>query len=131
MAYDKQLRDFAKRLVEFSLDKGEVSSNRVGEVLQTLSSNPPRNYKPLLRLYLRYIQREIASYTAHIEHAGPINESITNSIQSFLEKDSGRKIIIKASENNELVAGLRVTLGDDIYEDSAAFRLKPLTESIL
>lgn len=131
MAYDKQLRDFAKRLVEFSLDKGEVSSSRVGEVLQTLSSNPPRNYKPLLRLYLRYIQREIASYTAHIEYAGPINESITNSIQSFLEKDSGRKINIKASENNELVAGLRVTLGDDIYEDSAAFRLKPLTESIL
>ena len=131
MAYDKQLRDFAKRLVEFSLDKGEVSSSRVGEILQTLSSNPPRNYKPLLRLYLRYIQREIASYTARIEHAGPINESITNSIQSFLEKDSGRKINIKASENNELVAGLRVTLGDDIYEDSAAFRLKPLTESIL
>ncbi len=131
MAYDKQLRDFAKRLVEFSLDKREVSSSRVGEILQTLSSNPPRNYKPLLRLYLRYIQREIASYTARIEHAGPINESITNSIQSFLEKDSGRKINIKASENNELVAGLRVTLGDDIYEDSAAFRLKPLKESIL
>ena len=131
MAADKQLSDFAKRLVEISLENGEVSASRVGEVLQSLSDNPPRNYKPLLRLYLRHIQREIASYTASIEHAGPISDAVTSSIQGFLEKQSGRKIHVQAKENPDLVAGLRVTLGDDIYEDSAAFRLKPLAESIL
>tara|TARA_A100001037_G_C15078799_1_gene603155 strand:+ start:624 stop:1019 length:396 start_codon:yes stop_codon:yes gene_type:complete len=131
MAADKQLRDLAKKLVDLSLEDGEVSASRVGEVLQSLSANPPRNYKPLLRLYQRYIGREIASYTARIEHAGPISDSITGSIQAFLEKETGRKIQVQSRENPDLVAGLRVTLGDDIYEDSAAFRLKPLAESIL
>lgn len=131
MAADKQLRNLAKKLVEFSLENGDVSVGRVGEVLQSLSANPPRNLKALLRIYQRLIAREIASYTARVEHAGPIGESVTNSILAFLEKETGRSIHVQTHENPDLVAGLRVTLGDDIYEDSAAFRLKPLAESIL
>ena len=130
MAADKQLRDLAKKLVELSIQNGEVSTSRVGEVLQSLAAGPPRNHKPLLRLFQKYVTREIASDTADVEHAGPISEKITRSVKEFLEKEAGRSIQVQTRHCPELIAGLRVTLGDDVYEDSAAFRLKPLTESI-
>ena len=131
MADEKQMCDLAKRLVEISLQDGEVSGNRVGEVLRTLAANPPRNYKPTLRLFKNYVDREIASYTAIVEHAGPLSKNIINSVKKFLEKDIGRSIDVQTQENPELIAGLRVTIGDDVYEDSLDFRLSPLAETIL
>jgi F-type H+-transporting ATPase subunit delta len=103
----------------------------VGEVLRVLAANPPRNYKSILRLFKKYVDREIASYTAIVEHAGPLSKNIINSVKKFLEKDIGRSIDVQTQEKPELIAGLRVTIGDDVYEDSLDFRLSPLAETIL
>jgi F0F1-type ATP synthase delta subunit len=131
MADEKQLCDLAKSLVEISLQGDEVSADRVGGVLRALAANPPRNYKPILRLFKKYVEREIASYTAIVEHAGPLSNNIINSVKKFLEKDIGRSINVQTQEAPELIAGLRVTIGDDVYEDSLDFRLSPLAETIL
>ena len=128
---DKQTKDLAKKLVELSLDKREVSSEKVSEVIETLSANPPRKHKALLASYKKFIEREIAKYTAKLEHAGPISKDALSSVQTFLENNTGRNIQVQTKENQELLAGIRVTLADDVYEDSASFRLRPLTEGNL
>lgn len=129
MAAEKQTRELAKKLASISLEDGQVSAKRVGEVLKALGDNPPRNYKSLLALYKKYVEWEIAKYTAQVEHAGPISDTTLSTIQDFLSKDTGLKVQVNSTENNELLAGIRVTLGDDVYEDSAEFRLRPLVAS--
>jgi len=131
MAVKQQIRDLAKRLVELSLKNGEVSVDKVRETLQYLAANPPRKYKALLRLYQRGIEKEISNYTARVEHAGPISESAITVIRESLENAYGRSIQMETNENPGLIAGLRVSLGDDVYEDSAEFRLTPLAENVL
>ena len=131
MAVEQQLRDLAKRLVEVSLENGEVSADKVREVLQSLAANPPRKYKILLRLYQREIEKEISKYTARVEHAGPISESAIAVIQGSLENAYGRAVRMETNESPGLIAGLRVSLGDDVYEDSVDFRLTPLAENVL
>ena len=131
MAADKQTSDFAKKLVVFSMDNGEVSEDKVKEVLRALSAHPPRKLKALLACYQKLIEREIAKYTAQVEHAGPLSKDALDTVKSFLEENSGRKITINAKENPDLLAGIRVSLGDDVYEDSAAFRLRPLAEKAI
>lgn len=129
MAADKQTRELAKKLAAISLEDGQVSEKRVGEVLKTLGNKPPRNYKSLLSLYKKYVEWEIAKYTAQVEHAGPISDNTLSTIKDFLSKDTGLDVQVQPAENNELLAGIRVTLGDDVYEDSAEFRLRPLVAS--
>ena len=131
MAADKQTRDFAKKLVELSMNNGEVSASNVKEVLHALSDQSPRKLKALLACYQKLIEREIAKYTAQVEHAGPISQDALDSIKSLLEENSGRKISIQTRENPDLLAGIRISLGDDVYEDSAAFRLRPLAEKAI
>jgi F-type H+-transporting ATPase subunit delta len=129
MAAKKQTRELAQKLVAISLDDGQVSAQRVGEVLKALGKNPPRNLKALLGLYKKFILREIAKYTARVEHAGPLTDAALSTIQSFLESELGRKILLEAKPNEDLLAGIRITVGDDVYEDSAEFRLRPLVAS--
>jgi F0F1-type ATP synthase delta subunit len=131
MFIDKQIRNLAKKLLEFSIVDGEVSSEKVREVLNALSANPPRKLKTILFVYKKYISREISKYTATLEHAGPISEQAKQSVKVFLEKDTNRNIHIQTVDNPDLLAGIRVSIGDDVYEDSAAFRLKPLAETTL
>lgn len=131
MAVDKQVRDFAKKLLDYSIENGEVSAAKVKDVVSALADNPPRKIKSILTLYKKYIDREIARYTATIEHGGPINQEAIDAVKAHLEKIAERTIQVQTVENPDLLAGIRVTLGDDVYEDSAAFRLRPLAESNL
>ena len=121
MAADKQLRDLAKKLVEISIQNGEVSTSRVGEVLQSLAAGPPRNHKPLLRLFQKYVTREIASYTADVEHAGPISEKITRSVKEFLEGTYGMRAQVDLSYKAEMrISGGKASLpalGEFIISD--------------
>ena len=131
MFVDKHIRNFAKKLLEHSIVNGEVSTAKVKEVVNALTANPPRKLKAILTVYKKYIAREIAQYTATIEHGGPINQQAIDSVKTYLEKVADRTIQVETVENPDLLAGIRVTLGDDVFEDSAAFRLRPLAESNL
>jgi F0F1-type ATP synthase delta subunit len=129
MVVDKSIRDFVKKLLDYSIENGEVSAAKVKEVVKELTANPPRKIKAILTVYKKYIAREIAQHTATIEHGGPINQQAIDSVKAHLEKVAQRSIQVKTIENPDLLAGIRVTLGDDVFEDSAAFRLRPLAES--
>jgi F0F1-type ATP synthase delta subunit len=131
MVDEKQICDLAKSLVEISLKDGDVCGKRVREVLKALAANQPRNCKSLLRMYKKYVDRKIASYTAYIEHAGPISNNITYSVKKFIEEEIDRSVDIDSKETPELIAGLRVTIGDNVYENSIDYRLSPLADTIL
>ncbi|SVE13029.1 uncharacterized protein METZ01_LOCUS465883, partial [marine metagenome] len=39
-------------------------------------------------------------------------------------------IEVELRENQDLLVGIRVKVGDDVYEDSAATRLRPLVRAL-
>jgi len=127
MAANKQLKDFAKKLVAMSLDEdGQASSERVSAVLEALSQKPPRGYKQLLKFYAKYLEVEIARGTAEVEYAGPLPESEIAAIEKQFTQQYNRKIVATTEENPKLIAGVRVTVGDDVYDASVAARLAQL-----
>lgn len=121
----------AKKLVAMSLnEEGRVDEAKVSETLLALRSNPPRDHKGLLREYLRRIEREIAKNVAIVEYAGQPGESALDALRANLAETYDRPVEIELRKDPELLAGLRVTVGDDVYEDSAATRLRPLSSAV-
>ena len=130
MKVSSQIRELAKRLVSLSLDDdGKVEESRVQEILDALRGNPPREHKQLLDAYLEHIKPEIAKSIAIIEYAGRPDDENLNAIKERLSQNYGRVVEIELRENRELLAGIRITVGDDVYEDSAATRLRPLVRA--
>ena len=103
---------------------------KVREVLESLRANPPREHKLLLHLYLDHIKRELSKGVAIVEFAGKPDDEAIESLKQKLSRQYGRSIEVELHENPDLLIGIRVKVCDDVYEDSAASRLRPLARAL-
>lgn len=122
----KQIRQLARQLFRMSLVDGEVSAERVGGVLEYVEKHRPANTHAVLNEYHRLVAAEIARGQAVIEHAGPVNPSAVAAIVSKLTTRYQRRITPITQRNDALLAGVRVRIGDDVYESSVAGQLQTL-----
>lgn len=130
MNKDAKLKQFAKKLAELSLQDGSVSAQRVDAVLATLKKHPPRKPKAVLKHYLYYIKQAVKRSRAVIEYAGKIDDAGIAAIEKHLSDNYQRTITTTAVENNDLIAGFRISIGDDIFDASVAGRLQNLANSV-
>ena len=129
-SHAKIAQQLARQLFKMSVVEGSVSADRVGGVLAYVEKHHPANPVMVLKAYHRLIAAEVAKGVAVVEHAGAINESMLSSIASAMTKKYGRPVVATAKPSPELLAGIRVHVGDDIYESSIAGQLAALASSV-
>jgi F-type H+-transporting ATPase subunit delta len=130
MSVQKQTKQFARQLFKMSFADGRLSAERVTGVLAYIDKARPSDTLTLLRIYQRLITVEVAKGQAVVEHAGAISESALQAIAADLSRRYGRSVTATAKPNPSLIAGLRVRVGDDIYESSVSSQLAALAEAV-
>ena len=126
----KQSLQFARQLLELSLADGAVSPERVAGVLAYLERTRPANVLAVLRAYHRLVAAAVARGQAVVEHAGSINDRALADIAAAMSRRYNRPITGAARRNDALLAGLRVRVGDDVYESSVAGQLAQLAAAV-
>jgi F-type H+-transporting ATPase subunit delta len=127
MRVSRQSRQFARQLFNLSLAEGQVSPERVAGVLAHLARQPPRQPLAVLRRYHRLIATQLARNHALVEHAGAIDGGALRAIEAAFARKYRRPIAASARPRPELIAGLRIRVGDDLYESSVAGQLAVLS----
>jgi F-type H+-transporting ATPase subunit delta len=122
----KQIQQLARQFFRLSLVNGEISAERVTGVLEYIEKHKPARPHAVLTAYHRLVAGEIARGQAVVEHAGPINSTALATIAANLATKYQRKISPIAKRNDALLAGIRVRVGDDVYESSVAGQLSAL-----
>ncbi len=131
MLLDRKQKDFAKKLARMSLDAGgQIDAERIGAVIATLKSHQPRVQRALLKAYLHYLQVEDRRSRVFVEHAGAADAASLENMRAGLAKKYGRALRLETRENPALIAGLRASVGDDIYESSISIRLDALQTAL-
>jgi F-type H+-transporting ATPase subunit delta len=127
MAADKQTQLLAKQLFKLSVVNGVVSPEQVTGVLAWVEKTSPRRPVALLKAYLHRIAVELAKSQAVVEHAGPVADATLKQIAAAMTKKYSRTVTASAKANPQLLAGLRVRVGSDVYESSVANQLASLS----
>lgn len=131
MKRDKKITRFAKKLVELSRDdEGVVSEGKVGEVLAGLKQVKPRHYLSILKTYLNYLRREVALQTAVVSSPSALSRDTLDQLAAAYTRIYARPVSAVAREDASLIAGVRVRVGDDVYDASVAGRLQRLAENV-
>lgn len=131
MQRDKKTTRLAKKLVELSReDNGVVTDAKVGEVLAGLKQVEHRHPLLVLKAYLYYLRREVALQTAVVWTPGALGAESLEAIAAKFTQQYARPISAETREDASLIAGVRVRVGDDVYDASVAGRLKRLAESV-
>ena len=130
MKNDLKSTQLVRKLVELSKEDGIVTESKVAEVLEALKQVQYSKPLKVLKLYLSYIRREIASQTAVVSTPTDLDEVSLKSIETHFIKQYNRPIKVEPQKDESLIAGIRVRVGDDVYDASVAGRLKRLAENV-
>jgi F-type H+-transporting ATPase subunit delta len=126
----KQIQQLARQFFKLSVVKEELSGERVAGVMQYIEKHRPANALAVLKAYRRLVAAEVARSQAVVEHAGPVGHDVLANIASSMTRKYGRRISSVPRRNDGLLAGLRVRVGDDVYESSVSSQLATLAASV-
>jgi F-type H+-transporting ATPase subunit delta len=129
-SHAKIAQKFARQLFAMSIVDGVVSGDRVAGVLEYVEKHGVANPVMVLKAYQRLIATEVAKGQALVEHAGAVNDAMLTAIAAAMTKKYSRAVAATAKPNADLIAGLRVHVGDDVYESSVAGQLEALASSV-
>ncbi len=126
----KQVHDLARQFFKLSFANGRLSPELVSGVLQYIEKHHPLHTVAILKEYHRLVAIEVARHEAVVEHAGDVSAATLQSIASRLSQKYNRPVNAVSRPNPALLAGLRVRVGDDVYESSVAAQLSQLSASV-
>ena len=126
----KQIQQLARQFYKLSFSNGVISAGQVAGVLEYIEKHRPENSMAVLKAYQRLIAAEVARGQAVVEHAGPINSAALDAIAGAMSKKYNRAVSAVEKRNDALLAGVRVRIGDDLYESSVAGQLATLAEAV-
>jgi F-type H+-transporting ATPase subunit delta len=130
MAAKKQTLQLARQLFKLSFENGQITAERVAGVLGYVEKIQPPQIVAVLKAYQRLVATELGRGQAIVEHAGAVSPSVLQAIAAQLTKKYARPVTTTAKANPALLAGLRVRIGDDIYENSVSSQLGALAEAV-
>ena len=129
-SHAKVAQKFARQLFTLSVVDGVVSPDRVAGVLEYVEKHKVANPVMVLKAYQRFITAELSKSAAVVEYAGEMRDATLAAIAAAMTKKYGRSVTATAKPNASLLAGMRVRVGDDVYESSIAGQLAALSASV-
>ena len=130
MKRDQKIIKLAKKLVELSKDNGVVTESKVVEVLSGLQQVQHRHHLTVLKTFLNYLRREVALQTAVVSTPAGLSDDALAAIEAQFSRLYNRPVNAVTQQDTSLIAGVRVRVGDDVYDASVAGRLQRLAESV-
>jgi hypothetical protein len=121
----------AKALAALSLDAHQtVQHERVQAILKAIEGfpYPPAKLRLLLKHYARYVTAALRQTEGTVEYAGKVAPEAIEALSAHLKNKTGREIKLATSENLDLIAGIRLSFADHVWENSVAHNLSFLNK---
>ncbi len=130
MKINKETRQLSKQLLRASFTDGQLDGGRVSSLVKSLIEKKPRNYFNVLDAYKRLLRLEIEKRTATIESASELSPDAAAQIVDNLKRKYGTDLATNFSVDPELLGGMRIRVGSDVWDSSVHNRLQRLQQQL-
>ena len=130
MKISKQARRDGKTLFNICRVNGVLDENRVRQAVKSVIAEKPRGYVAALSHFQRLVKLDLERRTARVESAAPLTEEVATSVKAELAWRYGQDLNLSFALNKDLIGGLRVKVGSDVYDGSVRARLNELAEAM-
>lgn len=128
MKISKEARRLSGQLFRLSLTDGRLDRAKVSSVVQAVIQDKPRHYLGALESFQRLVRLEIAKRHAVIESASELSPETSQTVVDNLKQKYGQDITTDFIVNPDLIGGMRVKIGSDVFDGSVRNRLALLQE---
>jgi len=130
MKISREARRMARELFRLSFVHGGLDAARIAEISQHLIAKKPRSYIQILKELARLVRLELDRRHSIIESARPLDEATAAGIAKSLKLKFGDDITTEFRTSPDLLGGLRVKLGSDVWDGSISNRLNTLSQQL-
>lgn len=130
MKISREARRLAREFFRLSLADGRLEASRVSAISERLITEKPRNYLEVLKEFSRLVRLELERRHAIVESASPLDESSAANIASTLKEKFGDDITTEFRTSPDLLGGLRIKLGSDVWDGSISSRLATFSQQL-
>jgi F-type H+-transporting ATPase subunit delta len=130
MRIAKEARRVSRQLFRHSFTEGKLDKGKISHMVESLLAEKPRHYVDALKVYQRLIRLETEKRHVVIESATQLNSALANQIVTNLRARYGEDLTTEFRTNPELLAGLRIKIGDDVWDGTVKNRLHKLQEQL-
>ena len=130
MKINKETRQLSRQLLRSSFTEGQLDGERVKRVVKSLIEQKPRNYIKVLDAYKRLLRLEVEKRSATIESAAALTAEAAAQLTQNLKRKYGAGLATQFVVNPDLLGGMRIRVGSDVWDSSVQNRLQRLQQQL-
>lgn len=130
MKLSKDARKLSKQLFQASFSEKRLDGGRVKIIADQIIASKPRNFIGLLKEYQRLIRLEVEKHHARIESAAPLDRNAAAELEKTLRAKYGSDLSTEFKVVPELIGGVRIKIGSDVWDSSIRNRLARLESNL-
>ena len=129
MKISRQAQREAKQLFQACHEEDNLNESKTRETVKLLLEKKPRDFVAILSHLHRLIKLDVQRRTAVVQSAIALNENQQAQVRENLSKIYGNNLNYTFTENSELIGGMKLKVGSDVFDGSVRTRLTILQES--
>jgi F-type H+-transporting ATPase subunit delta len=130
MKINKEIRRLSREMLRASFTDGQLDSGRISSLVDSLIARKPRNYISVLQNYRRLLRIEVEKRRARIETASEVDRETSSRLVANLKKKYGSDLATEFVVNPQLLGGMRIRVGSDVWDGSVRNRLERLQQQL-
>jgi F-type H+-transporting ATPase subunit delta len=129
MKISKVAATTARRLFGLCQTDGRLDDAKLRTVVSRLVESKPRDYAGILSALQRLTRLDLERRKVTVESAVELDEATRQRIVAGLAKQYGPDLVAQYQVNPALLGGLRIRVGNDVFDGSVQGRLDRLTNA--
>ncbi|MEY4242532.1 MAG: hypothetical protein RLZZ245_117 [Verrucomicrobiota bacterium] len=129
MKISKTAAAAARRLFGLCQTTGRFDESKLSTVVTRLIEAKPRDYKAILSALQRLTRLELERRQVTVESAVSLDEPTRQRVVAGLASQYGPDLVVQYQITPELLGGLRIRVGNDVFDGSVKGRLDRLANA--
>ena len=130
MKVNREIRRISRDMMKASLTDNRLDQGKITSQVSSLAEKKPRHYIAILENYKRLVRLEVEARHVRVESAGELSPEVRSQITSTLERKYGSDLTTEFVVSPELLGGLRIRVGNDVWDGSVRSRLQRLEQNL-
>ena len=130
MKINKEIRRLSREMLRASFTDGQLDPGRIASLVDSLIARKPRNCVAILQNYRRLLRLEVEKRRARIETASDVDREVSSKIIENLKKKYGDDLMTEFVVNPQLLGGMRIRVGSDVWDGTVRNRLEQLQQQL-
>lgn len=129
MKVTKDASRAARRIYRLCAPDGRLDEARISKAVKRIAEEKPRDYRGILHALHRLVRLDTESRRAVVESATDLDTPSRVRIEKNLNEQYGGGLTFSYTTNADLIGGVRIRVGNDVWDGSIQSRLERLANA--